>query len=355
MNRRHIFTILSLAFALSGCAVQRAAIVSPYQKALGAYYKALETQDVADLVAADKEVSTMLAKDPSDYTARILRANVSLTRFRLNPSNENSKQIRRGLLNDLITAAAGVGTVGDAADWVPARALVVMGDYLVLEGDLTAKAVLAGGSVNMSRAAEAKSIFDAARHFYGGAASVVDQSKPNPTPGLVREGANARQGHMIAVRGALTAIDAIDPKLAFPMTTAVRTELVRAWETQATSGGITAASPGVLSFDATQQEGMQALYTTLGNNALRDLATWCENNKAILQKAPKDLNAAEQKTVAEGTGTLRRTVAMGESEALHASLARLLRDSGDTSASISKMLFWLTQDLNQSCKGLSNP
>jgi hypothetical protein len=46
-----------------------------------------------------------------------------------------SEQFRQKLLKDLIIVSAGIGNVGESADWVPARALVVMGDFLVLEGN----------------------------------------------------------------------------------------------------------------------------------------------------------------------------------------------------------------------------
>jgi hypothetical protein len=125
MTGRIICTILGLALTLSGCAMKRSEIVSPYQGALGAYYRALETRTAADLEVADREASAILEKNPADHTARILRANVSLIRLRLDPSG-NSQQIRRRLLNDLVTVSAGAGTFGDTADWVSARTLVLM-------------------------------------------------------------------------------------------------------------------------------------------------------------------------------------------------------------------------------------
>jgi hypothetical protein len=68
-----------------------------------------------------------------------------------------------------------------------------------------------------------------------------------------------------------------------------------------------------------------------------------------VQKDPTALTAAEQKTVEEGTAILRRTLSMSEFEALHASLTRLLRGSGDNTASNEKVVLWLRRDLKQSC------
>jgi hypothetical protein len=64
---------------------------------------------------------------------------------------------------------------------------------------------LAGGGVDAQKAAEAKSLFDAARQYYGGANALVDKQKTDATPGLAREAGDARQGHAVALRGALHA------------------------------------------------------------------------------------------------------------------------------------------------------
>jgi hypothetical protein len=347
MRRRQICTMIVLALVAGGCRAQKSAIVSPYQQALAAYYKALETESDTDLAAAEQEAAAILARDASDHTARILRANVSLSRLRLGrlPAGVDSTSLERKLLTDLVTLSAGVGTIGEAADWVPARSLVLMGDYHVLEGNIA----LANGGADQAKLVEAKTAFEAARHFYGGAAALADQRKADATPGLAREAVNARQGHLVALRGMLSALDTLDPDQTVVMASTLRSELVRAWEVQFSTGAVTTPSPGALSFNAADHTAARALYVTLGNRAQRQLADWCSANKALVQKTPPGATAEERKVLEEGTALLRRVLSMSEFEALHASVARRLRGSGDDTASLDKVLFLLKRDLKQSC------
>jgi hypothetical protein len=134
------------------------------------------------------------------------------------------------------------------------------------------------------------------------------------------------------------------------MAVAVRTDLLRAWEAQSANGAVPAASAGVLSLDAAQHAALRALYVTLGNDAQRQLAVWCETNKTVLQKAAEPLIAAESKTIEEGLAILRRVLSMSEFEALHASLVTLLTGAGDNTASSNKVVLWLKRDLKQSCE-----
>ena len=351
MNRRHVLCSVLLAGLLSGCVVRKAQIVAPYQEALSAYYKALETQTAADLDAAEKAAAAILEKNASDHTARILRANVSLSRLRQMPgaTDPDAVKLERRFLADLMTLSAGIGTTSEAVDWVPARALVSMGDFLVLRGNAALKAALAGDSLNEAKAAEAKSLFDAARHYYSGAAALADRKTPTSTPGLAREGANARNGHVATIRAVLNVLDNLDPALAFTGVTTVRKELLQAWEAQSSSGAVTAASTPALSFDAVEQDSMRLLYVTLGNGTQRQLKFWCGAHIGLPAKDPGTVTADEKKALDEGNTILRRVLSESEFEALHASVTMLLRGQGDNTAAVSKTLFWLKRDLKQSC------
>ena len=167
--------------------------------------------------------------------------------------------------------------------------------------------------------------------------------------GLAREGANGRQGHSAALRGTLSVLDVLDPNQSELMVGAVRSDLIKAWEAQFTTGAVVATGSGTVSFNAADHAVAQALYATLGNNAQKDLGTWCSTNKALLQKPTAMLTGEERKVVEAGNAIVRRILSLSESEGLHAYLAKLLQNSGDNSASNSKALFWLRRDLNESC------
>jgi hypothetical protein len=160
---------------------------------------------------------------------------------------------------------------------------------------------------------------------------------------------NARNGHLMTIRGVLDVLDNLDPRLAFVGVTAIRKEMLQAWEAQSGTGAVTAASAPVLSFDAAEQDSMRALYVTLGNGTQRQLKDWCGAHIGLPAKDPGTLTSDEKKAVDEGNTILRRVLSQSEFEALHASVTMLLRGQGDNTASMSKTLFWLKRDLKQAC------
>lgn len=321
---------------LGGCAVKQSRLVAPYQRALGAYYRAIETDEPGDLDTAEREATAVLTRDPGDHTARILRANILLTRYRKAPD----AGLRRRFLTDLKTLSASIGSPADSLDWVPVRALVSMGDLLLLEGNAQGKTPLA------------RTLYEAARHFYGGAAGIADK-KTSPTPGLTREAANARNGHLAALRGAIEVVNALDPDLAKPLTKAVRQEAVDAWEAQSKTGAVTVSAAPVLSFDPVEHGSMKALNLTLGNIGLGQMKTWCSVNGALLSRDPASLSATEKTTLGEGGTQHRRLLALADLEAVHGALETLLRHDNPDSSMTSKVEFFLSGDLKSLCSGLS--
>lgn len=343
-----LWTSTAILLLLSGCVVRREQIVSPFQRALRTYYKAASSGTEEDLQAAIAKTDTILERNPGDMDTRILRANLMLLKIRSAFFDVDAEQ---QLLRDLRTVAAAIGNLGTGSDWVPAHALVVMGDYLTLKG----VAKLKDASVQENAppmAIHAKALFDGARYQYAAAIRLADQASSSSTAGLAREDVEAQDGLLEAIRGALEALDKFDPPLRYRYTRESRAAYLQIWQDLTEKGTVLSSTVGKTSPDPSEQASMRDLYVRLSNDSQRQVQTWCRDHGSIVVKPEEqELTPEEKKAVLEGEPLYSHVLAQVEQEAMHASLAFAFSpNQPGPENSISRLVFFYQNELLPFCK-----
>lgn len=139
-KNRFFAVVAAAALILCGC---RAPKIKPsaYQVSLNEYYAALSAKDAEacnSLAAVEQQVTLRLANEAADPQMRMLRASIRLARYRMaekcaaasSPADLSTPA--KGVAEDAQTALDAAGAQSEGAEWISARAFIVLGDLMLL-------------------------------------------------------------------------------------------------------------------------------------------------------------------------------------------------------------------------------